>query len=118
MARKGDAIYKRGCAWRLDFTHEGKRHVVSLGRRITFAAAKDIAVAKRAAILKGELGIARRRKDISFIDAVEEFLKWAKSNKREGTYVRYKSCVTRLKDFFGDRKLGDIHPFLIEKYKQ
>jgi integrase len=49
---------------------------------------------------------------------VEEFLKWAKSNKREGTYVRYKSCVTRLKDFFGDRKLGNIHPFLIEKYKQ
>jgi hypothetical protein len=56
MARKGDAIYKRGCAWRLDFTHEGKRHVVSLGRRITFAAAKDIAVAKRAAILRASSG--------------------------------------------------------------
>jgi integrase len=118
MARKGDPIYKRGDAWRLDFTHEGKRHVVRLGRKIAFAAAKDIAVAKRAAILKGEVGIAKRRKDISFSDATEEFLKWAKANKREGTYVRYKSCVTRLKGFFGDRKLGDIHPFLIEKYKQ
>ena len=32
-----------------------------------------------------------------------------------GTYIRYRSCVTRLKGFFGDRRLGDIHPFLIEK---
>jgi len=26
--------------------------------------------------------------------------------------------MNRLKEFFGDRKVGDIHPFLIEKYKQ
>jgi integrase len=118
MARKGDGIYKRGSAWRLDFVHDGKRHVVSLGRKISFAAAKDIAAAKRAAILKGEVGIARRRKDISFSDAAEEFLMWAQANKRDGTYIRYKSCVNRLMNFFGDRKLGEIHPFLIEKYKQ
>ena len=26
--------------------------------------------------------------------------------------------MTRLKGFFGDRRLSEIHPFLIEKYKQ
>jgi integrase len=119
MARKGDGIYKRGGAWRLDFVHNGKRHVVSLGRRITRTAAAEIAQVKRAAILKGELGIGgKKRRDIPFETAAAEFLTWAAANKRPKTATGYKSILTPLKAFFGGKMLSDISPFLVEKYKQ
>ena len=34
MARRGDGIYQRSKTWWLDFTHEGKRHVVRLEKGI------------------------------------------------------------------------------------
>jgi integrase len=33
MARRGDGVYQRGDTWWLDFTHDGRRHYVRLGRR-------------------------------------------------------------------------------------
>jgi len=60
MARRGDGIYLRGRTWWLDFRHEGKRYVVRLGRNINRTAAQDIASVKRAAILKGEVGISTK----------------------------------------------------------
>jgi hypothetical protein len=34
MARRGDGIFLRGRTWWLDFTHEGKRHAVRIGKWI------------------------------------------------------------------------------------
>jgi len=118
MARKGDGIYKRGKVWWLDFIHLGKRHQVSVGKSITRTAALDIAIRKRSAILSGEAGIGKRRKDLPFDKAREDFLAWAQSNKRPKTAVGYESCMNNLAGFFGGKKLSEIHPFLIEKYKQ
>ena len=43
MARRGDGIYQRGGTWWLDFLHDGRRHYVRLGRRISRTAAGEIA---------------------------------------------------------------------------
>lgn len=118
MARKGDGIYKRGRTWRLDCWINGKRYQRPLGKGISRAVALELATIERGKILKGEAGIAKRKKDISFNDAAGEFLKWAKANKRPKTAAGYESILGKLKDFFGDKKLSEIHPFLIEKYKQ
>jgi integrase len=118
MARKGDGIFKRGKVWRLDCSINGIRYQLPLGKGISRAVAQEIATAKRSAILKGEAGIAKKKKDISFEAAAEEFLAWAKANKRPKTAADYALIVNRLKKFFGGKMLGEIHPFLIEKYKQ
>jgi integrase len=118
MARKGDGIFKRGKVWRLDCYINGQRWQLPLGKGINRAAALEIATAKRAAILKGEVGIARKKKDIPFEKAAEEFLAWADANKRPKTASGYQSIINRLKESFGGKMLGEIHPFLIEKYKQ
>jgi hypothetical protein len=57
MARRGDGIYRRGRTWWLDFTHQGKRHVVRLGKGINRTVARELASAKRVAILKADAGI-------------------------------------------------------------
>lgn len=118
MARKGDGIYRRGKVWRLDAWINGERYQLPLGKGISRTVALELASIERAKILKGEAGIGRKKKDIAFDDAAAEFITWAKANKRPKTAEGYESIVNRLKEFFGGKNLGDIHPFLIEKYKQ
>jgi len=57
MARKGDGLYLRGSTWYLDCRIDGARHVVRLGKGVNRSIAAQIAYVKRAAILKGEVGI-------------------------------------------------------------
>ena len=119
MARKGDGIYLRGSTWWLDAYINGQRYQRPIGKNIKRAAALELATIKRTAILRSEAGIGRKKKNISFEKAAEEFLKWAEANKRPKTTTGYKSMVNgALKDFFGGKMLSEIHPFLIEKYKQ
>jgi integrase len=117
MARRGDAIFLRGKTWWLDFTHQYKRHQVRLGSQINRTVARELAAVQRAAILRGEAGIGRRPKDLAFEKAAEEFLAWARVNKRSNTVRSYQRCVDRLKESFGGRSLGEISPFLLEKHK-
>jgi hypothetical protein len=47
MARRGDGLYLRKHTWWLDFIHEGRRHVVRIGKNISRTVAGEIAVTKR-----------------------------------------------------------------------
>lgn len=119
MARKGDGIFKRGNTWRLDCFINGMRHQVSLGKGINRSVALELAGIARAKILRGEAGIGgKKRRDILFDRAVEDFQTWADANKRSKTAKCYASCMRHLKAFFGGKRLGEISPFLVEKYKQ
>jgi integrase len=117
MGRR-DGIYKRGRAWWLEFRHKGIRYQFSLGRNISRSVAAEIAITKRAAVLKGEAGIGRKRRDIAFDDAKNIFLEWVKANRRAKTYRSYSQCLAQLEKSFKGKTLGQIHPFLVEKHKQ
>jgi integrase len=51
-------------------------------------------------------------------DARDEFLKWARANKKSRTVAFYESCFNRLNQSFKGKMLSQIHPFSIEKHKQ
>lgn len=89
MARRGDGILLRGRTFWLDCRINGQRHTVRLGKGITPAAAREIAQVKRSAILRGEAGIGRKRKDWLFDEAAKEFVAWAKAEKRPKTAQSY-----------------------------
>ena len=93
MARKGDGLYLRKNTWWLDAIINGQRYQIRLGKNIKRSAAAEIAMMKRSAILKGEAGIARKRRDISFEDAKKAFLEWTKANKRPKTLRSYTQCM-------------------------
>src|SRR5688572_2315919 len=83
MPRRGDGLVLRGKTWGLDFSHQGQRHQVRLGRNISRTVARELAVVERAKALKQEAGIGgKKRKDVLFDKAAEEFLKWAEANHR------------------------------------
>ena len=118
MARKGDGLVKPSETWWLDFTHIRERYQVRLGRKISKTVAREIATVERGKALKQEAGIGKKRKDIAFNKASDEFLKWAKANKRPSTAAFYGFCLVSLSEHFGEMKLSQISQFSIEKYKQ
>lgn len=118
MARRHDGIYIRGKTWWLDFRHDGKRHIVRLGKGINKTVAHELAGIKRGDILKGEAGISHKRANLSFDKAAEDFLTWAKANKRPKTIISYGYCIGQLKRSFGGKTLGQIQPFAIEEHKK
>jgi integrase len=118
MARRGDGLYLRGKTWWLTFMHEGRRHQLRLGKRISRTVAGELAQVKRAAILKGEAGIGRKRADLSFDEAAEAFLAWADANKRPRTAQTYRQCVKALAVSFAGRRLSTIGAFDVERHKQ
>ncbi len=117
MARRGDGIYLRGRTWRLDFRHDGRRYIVRLGRNINRTAAQDIASVKRAAILKGEVGIAAKAPANPPLDkAVSLYLDT--STLKPLTRQRYQSSLRRLAGYFPGKKIMDLSPLALEKYKR
>ncbi|MEE8115021.1 MAG: tyrosine-type recombinase/integrase [Nitrososphaerales archaeon] len=117
MARRGDCLYLRSKTWWLDFRHNGTRHAVRLGKGVSRTVARELASVKRSQILKGEIGIGRKPKDLLFEKAAEDFLTWVEANKRPKTTFSYRQCLNQLKRTFSGKRLGEIHPFLIEKHK-
>jgi Phage integrase, N-terminal SAM-like domain len=119
MPRRGDGIYLRGHTWMLDTIINGQRHVMKLGRNISKTVAGELATIERGKILRAEAGIGgKKRKDILFDKAAEEFLNWAEANKRPKTVIGYKEQFKQLMKSFGNMKLSQIHPFLLEKHKE
>jgi integrase len=118
MARRGDGLYLRGQTWYLDCRLNGARHVVRLGKGIARHAAKEIAQVKRGAILKGEAGIGRRKKDLPFTEACEKFAGWIETEKRPNTVRRYKQCMVQLARAFDHKRLSEITPWTLEHYKK
>jgi hypothetical protein len=75
------------------------------GYQINRTVARELATVERSKILRGEAGTGgKKRKDISFERAAEEFLKWAEANKRPKTVASYNDCVKQLRNSFGGEK--------------
>jgi integrase len=119
MAKKrhGDALYLRGESWYMDAHIGGVRYQKKLGKHITRSVAQELAQLQRAAILKGELGV-RKKKDIPFDDASAKFLTWCAANRKHGTTQSYKECLLRLAATFAGKRLSQISSFHVEAHKQ
>src|SRR5262245_6694600 len=92
----GDGIYQHGRAWWLQFVHNGERHQVSLGRGITRTVALELAMVKRADILRGLAGIGTKKKDLPFDKATELFLEITAANNRPNTVITYRRALGEL----------------------
>jgi integrase len=118
MARRGDGLVLRGKTWWLDFIHRGQRHQVRIGRSINRTVARELATVERGRVLRNESGIGRKRKDIVFDKAADEFLKWSEANHRPKSVQNYRENILQLKKSFAGKMLSQIHPFNVERHKQ
>lgn len=119
MARRGDGIYERGDKnWWMDIWINGVRYQKHLGKGIPRRVALDLSRIQRAAILKGDAGINKKPKDLSFRDARAKFETWAEQEKRPTTMRGYRQCLDQLERAFGEKRLSDLTPWTLEQYKR
>lgn len=99
-------------------TINGTRYQRRLGKGITRSVALELAQVQRGAILKGELGIGKKAKDLPFDEARKKFEAWATANKKPGTVRHYQECLRSLAESFGSTPLSKLSAFTVEQHKQ
>jgi integrase len=107
-------VRKRGNKWHYDFMIDGVRYRGSVKTARTKAQAEHAELQVK---LKAHEGVYGKPKGcITMKEFVEaRYIPWTKANKRS-----WKIDMSRLKpilSFFGNKRLREVNPFLIEKFK-
>jgi integrase len=118
-------IYKRGDSWYYQFTVKGKRFQGSIGE-VSKAVAREVAEKKRVEALEGKL-IERPIKaplfgqyDAEkgrFTDSAEKYLDYYRQQHKPRSALRMHTAMVSLCRAFAGKRLDELHPFLIERYK-
>jgi len=109
-------LFRRGQAWWMRFTYQGKQIKKStetddkkLAQRIYDKVRGEVAERKWFERQPGE--------DRTFKEMMERYMKEHSAKNRPGSHKRYKSLKDHLVDFFGDLTLLEVTPSLIADYK-
>ncbi len=121
MAKRNDerppGLYLRGRSWNLDFMWRGERYQRKIGP-VSEEDARDYIRAYRTDLTRGELRLnPKLSEDVRFEDAVKQFLA-APNGWRAGTVRAYSKRTNALRLIVQGRRLSEITPWLIEKYKK
>lgn len=118
MARSGDGLVLRKRTWYLDIRVNGRRYAMRLGKDISRSVARELAQVKRAAILRNDAGIGKKKKDVAFQEARRRFELWMMAEKRPSTVKGYRECLRQLSTVFEHKRLSEITPWALEKYRK
>jgi integrase len=112
------SVAKRGEYYWMAFMFNGNR-VQKSTKTKNKREAEEIERAYRTQLVKGEVGIEKKKEVPSFSQAVKEFLSWSQNEHREkyNTHRAYEVSCKSLSVFFKERKLNQIEPQDVEKYK-
>ena len=106
-------LYKRHNKWYIDYYYQGRRVREAVGTNKSVA--ENALATRKADIARGKFKISDLQSNTSFAELAEEYIKYAKENKKS-----WKRDVTSLKNLlpiFENRRLSDVTPRMIEKYK-
>jgi len=110
------AVYKRGKTYWFEFVFQGERirkstHLSNLRK------AEEYERGYRTALVKGEIGLHVEKKNVpTFKDAITDFLKWVEFERKPNTYIRYQSASKALLRYFGNLRVDEITPDMVEKF--
>lgn len=108
-------IYQRGKSWIIDFYYDGKRYTESVGP-VNRTVAKEKLVIRKREVIQGQY--KPKVVQIPFDKFSDQYLVYAKANNKHRSYLRKVDAFKHLKKHFEGKRLQDISPFTIEKYKQ
>jgi integrase len=111
------AVRKRGGIWYYDFMIRHVRYREAIPEARTKAQAEQVETKVRLSIFEGKYCKLHQNKVPTLKQFIKEtFLPWSKANKRSYQSDRWRSNV--LIDWFDKKRLDEITPFLIEKFKK
>jgi integrase len=107
-------VYQIGKSWYLDFYYAGKRYKESIGA-VNRTVAKEKLIVRKREVIQGTY--KPKKLEIPFEKFRQQYLEYSESNKMPSSAQRDENSLKHLQRVFDGKRLSDISPFLIEKYK-
>lgn len=101
--------------WYFRICIQGKRFNHPVPEATTQREAEKAEAIFKSELLRGKYDLADRKGEMLFRDLVKEYNDYAKTNKK--SWQTEQCRVNQLEGYFGSKKLRDIIPMLIEKYR-
>jgi integrase len=111
------SLYRRGKSWYYDFKYRGERYTGCIGP-VSKTVAKEIEAKKKAEAVEGRYELPSKKPSPLFEDMAEEYLRYYEANRRPRSLRRHEMACRALKPIFAGKRLSEITPFSIERYKQ
>ncbi len=106
-------VFEKHGKWYIDYYYKGKRVREAVGPNKK--AATDALSTRRTEILQGRYQWVQEKKSMPFAEFADIYLNYSQTNKR--SWGRDETALNHLKPFFQGKRLSEISPWLIEKYK-
>jgi integrase len=111
------SLYQRGKSWYYDFQYRGERYTGNIGP-VSKTVAKEILAKKKAEAVEGQYELPSKKPSPLFEEVAVDYLKYYQANRRPKSLARHQMAFKALQRVFAGKRLADITPFLIEKYKR
>ena len=111
------SIFKRGSVYWYHFYFNGQ-HIQESTKQGNPKLARTMEAAHRTRLVKAAAGIEEPMLSPRLSEFAEEFLKLVKVERKPQTYRRYSVSLVSLKEAFGNKRLSEITPEEIDRYKQ
>ncbi|MBI3326380.1 MAG: site-specific integrase [Nitrospinae bacterium] len=111
------SLYQRGKSWYYDFLYRSERYTGCIGP-VSRTVAKEILVKKKAEAVEGRYELPSKKPSPLFEVMAEEYLRYYRANRRPNSVERHEMAYRALKPTFAGKRLADITPLLIERYKR
>lgn len=108
-------VYQKGKRWYFAFQIRGKRYHQAIPEATNKKMAEQAEAKVKAELLGDRYDLVDYKRQRSFFMLSDKFEEYVKINCKG--FINDISAVKKLKNFFGDQKLTEITPFLIEKYR-
>jgi len=116
------AIYKRnfkdGITWYISYYVNGQRVREKVGRQkdgVTERQAKEALQSRTGSVVQGKFDIAQVKKYALVSKLMDQYLEYSRANKKSAE--RDLTSSKHLLPFFGNKRINEVTPWLIEKYK-
>ena len=109
------SIYEQNGRWYFKLQIRGKRFNRAIPEAVTKKDAEHAEAIFKSELLQNRFNLADRKGEKLFFDLVKDFELYAKTNR-----IRWKNdmyAVNKFKTFFGNKRIKEITPFYIEKYR-
>ncbi len=111
------SLYQRGKSWYYDFQYRGERYSGCIGA-VSKTVAKEILAKKKAEAVEGRYELPSKKLSPLFEEMAEEYLQYYRANRRPNSVERHEMAYRALSPILGGKRLADITPLLIERYKR
>src|SRR5215471_8757893 len=111
------SIFKRSGVYWYNFWFNGQ-HIQESAKQGSPRIARQMEAAHRVRLVKAAAGIEEPTLAPCFSDFADEFLKLVKDERRAQTHRRYSVSLVSLKEAFGSKRLSEITPEEIDRFKQ